>query len=165
MLRWPKRGGVGMLAGFLLLSAVGCGGFSLVDQKSPTPELPPPSSVQDHDVAIAATAFDPPLTPGQILPAGPITLRVVVDNKGRFREDNVTVVATLFDGEGKQLIKRSALIGAIAPGESQVVRFGSLPVVPPSPSYALRVEVAAVPGEEVLTNNSKAYLFVMSSPG
>lgn len=158
---WPKRGAFGLFAAFLLLATVGCGRFSIVDQRSPTPDLPPPSSAQDHDIAIAAIAFDPPLTPGQPLPAGPISLRVVVDNKGTFRETSVTVVATLVDDDGAQVVKRSALIGAINPGESQLVRFGSLPPVPPSPAYTLRVEVAAVPGEEVLTNNHKSYRFVM----
>ncbi len=113
----------------------------------------------DHDLAILAVEFNPPLSYQRlIIRQRAVALLVVVENTGTETERKATVNAKLTTREDPDFVlARSAGVKSIAPGEVQIVRFASLGEIPYHPSYQLEVAVDPVEGELDLSDNRKAF--------
>jgi hypothetical protein len=113
----------------------------------------------DHNLAILAVDFEPPLDYQQlIIRRRAIDLLVAVENRGTSTERDVTVRARLSTPEDPELLlAQGAIIASIAPGEIQVVRFGQLGRLPYHQLYHLEVLVEPVEGETNLGDNGKAF--------
>lgn len=147
-----------------VLLLVGCAQISVLDRTA-TPEdrnmTVALSAREEHDVAILAVEFDPPLDALQTAPAtGQVTLRVAVENKGYRKESELQVVVRLVASQTDELLqKESQIVDSLAPGEIRVLQFvGVIPSFD-GVSHRYRLEVAAAPvsGESRLVNNYKNY--------
>jgi len=141
------------------LSLTGCIKIEVIDHqdKADTATSPTPD---EHDLAILAIDFDPPLDDYEQLLNDPegITLMIAVENTGLSTENDGLVKTQLTADEGETiLLERSVEITSIAPGETRVVRFTQIPCPPYRATYQLFVEVVQVPGETNLANNSRTY--------
>ncbi|MFZ5916111.1 MAG: hypothetical protein ACOYZ7_04200 [Chloroflexota bacterium] len=119
-----------------------------------------PTTPNEHDLAILAVDFDPPLDDYEQLLDDPdgITFLIAIENTGLSTETSVSILAQLSTDEGETvLVERQAEITSIAPGETQVVRFTHIPCPPYRPTYQLSVEAVAVAGETNLANNFRRY--------
>lgn len=111
-----------------------------------------------HDLAVTAIDFDPAWKGGNSFPSDNITLLVAVENRGGEVERDVVVGSTLYGWPDMDVLATSeASIKAIAPGESQVVRFSSFSSIPLRSAFTLKVQVQPVMGETAMANNSRAY--------
>jgi hypothetical protein len=148
----------------------GCVQINIVDRTPtitlPTAELDSFANADKHDLAVLAIDFDPPLEYEQIMASREgITLLVAVENSGGNSEDNVTVQVELATDEGQTIVlKDESLIPAIAPGEIKIARFKSLGDIPYRTAYQLKVWVAPVTGEALITNNQKSYDLYITQP-
>jgi len=122
------------------------------------PTLIPRPSAGEHDLALLALDFEPPLE-GEGMPRGEeVTLLVAVENMGVWTETNVRVEARLSSYDGKEvLLKRTGYINVIAPGEIKVVRLRSPVRIPYRSVYLLEVHVSPVEREVHSANNYKSY--------
>ncbi len=166
---WPRNGRLVFIwiAGVLLLTLftlVGCVEVQVLDTTpaASTPDaFTSPLSVgkEEHNLAILAVDFDPPLDYQQlIIRRQSVTLLVAVENTGNSAEHNVTVQAQLSTPEDADLLlTQEANVASIAPGEIQVVRFARLGRLPYHQIYHLGVTVVPVYGENVLSDNQKAF--------
>jgi hypothetical protein len=155
------------VAGMLVLNLVAlaaCAEVKVVD-KTPvagTPDLfasPLKPEYRNHDLAVLAVEFDPPLSYQRlIIRQQAVALLVVVENTGNETERNATVRARLgsLDDPGF-VLAHDASVESIAPGEVQIVRFTRLGEIPYYQSYHLEVSVDPVEGEFDLDDNWKAY--------
>jgi hypothetical protein len=165
------------IAALVLLSVAaiwtsGCTSSIQIIDRTPSTVQPTPSPhVQDldeHNLAVLAVDFDPPLEYDEILAARDrgegITLLVAVENTGSVSERNAVVEAELFRGDGGELIlQQQVSADAIAPGEIKLVRFKDTEI-PFSYRYQLRVRVLPVEGETRLADNVKSYDLVVTRP-
>jgi hypothetical protein len=114
---------------------------------------------EQHNLAVMAVDFDPPLDYQQlIIRQQSIDLLVVIENTGAFTERDVTVRAQLTTPEDPELLlTHGASVASIAPGEIQLVRFDRLGQIPYHQSYHLEVMVDPVSDETVTSDNRKAF--------
>ena len=166
-----KRMGV-FAPAILVLAALalsGCIQIQVIDRTPPAPELTMvPAKVAEHNLAVLAVDFDPPLEYEEIVAAKKrgegITLLVAVENTGLNAEQNVVVQVELFKGpEGMQILKQEGVIEAIAPGEIKICRFKDTSI-PFSNEYRLKVYVVPVAGETQLADNQKSYDLLITQP-
>ena len=165
---WPRnrKSMLPWITGVLLIltALAGCAEVDIVD-KTPvagTPEhVASPSAAGDgnHNLAVMAVDFDPPLSYKQlILHRQAVALLVVVENRGAQSEQDVVVRAQLSTPENPDFVlTQDASVTSIAPGEVQIVRFASLGKIPYHQAYYLEVVVEPVDGEVDLSDNSKAF--------
>jgi hypothetical protein len=148
----------------------GCAKIKIVDQTLaavPTPlESAAVSNTDEHDLAVLAIDFDPPLEYEQIMAGREgITLLVAVENTGGSNESGVTVQAELSTDDGQTVILEDEnLIPAIAAGEITIVRFKTLADIPHRTAYQLKVRVVPVIGETRAANNQKSYELYVTQP-
>lgn len=114
---------------------------------------------EEHDIAILAVDFDPPLSSLSALSApAEITLHVAVENKGYRKETSVLVTVQLFGSGRDDLIKQETqAIESLSPGQIQVLYFRSLLPVPYRSRYRLEIGISPASGEARWTNNYKSY--------
>jgi hypothetical protein len=127
--------------------------------------LAPVSTVapQQHDLAIVAVDFDPPLDLTQIRDHGGVTLVVAVENRGQSAETDVRINAYLQDPDDhlRELSREAVMLGQLNAGALRVVRFAQVSDLPFRERYRLVVSAEAVAGESVITNNSLSYDIVI----
>jgi len=153
--------------GALLLVLIALTGCVEVEVRDATPaagapelfDSPLPGEDKEHNLAILAVDFDPPLDYQQlIIKRRSIALLVAVENRGASTERDVAVRAQLSSPEDPDLLfSQGASISSIAPGEIQVVRFARFGQIPYHQFYRLEVTVDPVEGESDLIDNSKAF--------
>jgi hypothetical protein len=122
--------------------------------------------VDEHDLAVLAIDFDPPLEYEQILVEGEqATLLVAVENLGFQTEANVKVKARLSAYEDDTpILEKTCYIDTIAPGQIKIARFKDISHIPYRPAYRLQVWVLPVPGEIGMANNQKSYDLYINTP-
>jgi len=123
--------------------------------------LTPVSTVtpQQHDLAIVAVDFDPPLDFAQIRNNGGVTLLVAVENRGQTAEADVRITAQLQDPSEhmRELSSEAVMLGQLNAGALRVVRFTQVSDLPLRERYRLVVSAEAVAGEGDTANNSRNY--------
>jgi len=128
------------------------------DRRAP---LTPVSTVtpQQHDLAIVAVDFDPPLDFAQIRNNGGVTLLVAVENRGQTAEADVRITAQLQDPSEhmRELSSEAVMLGQLNAGALRVVRFTQVSDLPLRERYRLVVSAEAVAGEGDTANNSRNY--------
>lgn len=168
----PKGSGLHLIlvsfsAMLCLLSLSGC---HMEIEQVPAPltevskgEMSPPD---EHDLAILAIDFDPPLGHTDLwAEREKVTLLIAVENRGLSREEEVKVSAELsVPDESETLLAQSATLPDLAPGEVQVVRFTGISNLPYRSAYRLKVQVSPVEGEGALSNNAKIYELTIKEP-
>lgn len=149
--------------------ASGCVSIQVVDRTPSEVELTPAREQdEEHDLAVLAVDFDPPLIYEEIMArkeAGEgITLLVAVENRGTRTEKGVIVEVELSKDRGKSLfLHQEAKLDSIAPGEIKLVHFKDTEI-PFSYEYVLRTAVRPVMGETHLVDNEKTYDLVITRP-
>ena len=145
------------------LSLAGCTTVQIVD-RAPTPlDTLSPSKVRtrvdEHDVAVLAIDFDPPLDYEQIVVRGEqATLLVAVENIGLQTEADVIVKTRLSAYEDvTPILEKTCYIDTIAPGQIRIARFKDISRIPYRSVYRLKVWVLPVPGEIGIANNQRSY--------
>jgi len=91
-----------------------------------------------------------------------LQIAVTVDDSGDSQEVHIPVSLTI-TGSPEIVLHKS--IVTINPGEQQVVTFSGLGAVSFGRQVTLTVDVKAVPGEKVLSNNSAQFPVIFSLPG
>ena len=152
------------------LSLSGCGTMEIQEQvPAPTTEgaMREPSPPAEHDLAILAIDFDPPLDYRDLwAEREQVTLLIAVENRGLSQEKEIEVSAKLSDPrKSKVLLEQSTILPSLVPGEVKVVRFTGISNVPHRPAYRLEVNVSAVEGEWALANNTKIYELTIEEEG
>jgi hypothetical protein len=114
---------------------------------------------KEHNLAVLAVDFDPPLDYQQlIIRSQSVALLVAIENTGTATERDVTVRAQLSTAEDPEfLLAQGASVASIAPGEVQIVRFARLGQIPYHQVYRLEVAVDPVEGERDLNDNHRAF--------
>jgi hypothetical protein len=86
-----------------------------------------------------------------------LAFAATVEDSGNFQENGVVVHLTI--KAGSATIKRTQTIQTISPKTQQTVSFGNfnLPTAAFGNKATVKVDVAPVPGEQNLANNSAAY--------
>jgi len=166
--RWRQTAALILLA-LAAMWTSGCASIQVIDRTPSTVQPTPSPYVQDaneHNLAVLAVDFDPPLEYDEILAARNrgegITLLVAVENTGLATERSVVVEVELLMGEsGELILNQEASLDAIAPGEIKLVRFKDTEI-PFSYTYQLKVRVLPVEGESRLADNVKSYDLVVS---
>lgn len=154
----------------LALLVVGCVQVNVVDQPAAATEQAAAAKElvigQEHDLAILAVEFDPPLETLKVPPEkNEATLQVAVENKGYRKEGNVTVTVQLYGAESDEPIsEQTQTLEAIAAGEIKVLKFQSPLPRSYASHYRLEVNVSAVAGETYRLNNHKTFDIRVSSP-
>ena len=127
--------------------------------------LTPVSTVtpQQHDLAIVAVDFDPPLDFAQIRNNGGVTLLVAVENRGQSTEADVRITAQLQDPSDRlrELSREAVIVGQLNAGALRMVRFTQVSDLPLRERYRLVVSVEAAAGEIDTANNSRSYDIVI----
>jgi hypothetical protein len=124
--------------------------------------------LSEHDLAVLAVDFDPPLVYEEILASKSrgegITLLVAVENTSTNTEQDVSVQVQLSDRNGETVfLHKQGVIETIAPGEIKIVQFRDTDI-PFSYEYELQVSVDAVVGETRLADNRKLYDLLITQP-
>jgi hypothetical protein len=149
----------------------GCINIQIVDRTPTVSETFVPEGqdrLEEHDIAVLAVDFEPPLEYDEIVALKSrgegITLLVAVENTGANTEQNVVVEVELSDENGETIfLHQQGGIDVVVPGEIKIVQFEDTEI-PFSYSYQLRVWAAPVPGETHLGDNEKVYdLFITRS--
>jgi hypothetical protein len=149
----------------LLVTTVlaGCVSVTVVDRSKSLDGMPDSERdiVEEHDLAVLAVDFDPPLNYQEIMACKSrgegITLLVAIENTGVNTEQNVLVQARLSErSSGTLYIEKRGTIETIAPGEIKIVQLRDTDV-PFSFEYTLAVSVIPVIGETRLDDNLKTY--------
>ena len=158
------RVGLGAVLFLLALLLAACAPSLEVvpDRRAP---LTPVSTVtpQQHDLAIVAVDFDPPLDFAQIRNNGGVTLLVAVENRGQSTEADVRITAQLQDPNDRlrELSSEAVMLGQLNAGALRMVRFTQVSDLPLRERYRLVVSVEAVAGETDIANNSRSYDIVI----
>jgi hypothetical protein len=163
------------IAALILLSVAaiwtgGCSSIQIID-RTPSTVQPRPSlqvqEIDEHNLAVLAVDFDPPLEYREILAARNrgegITLLVAVENTGSVIERDVVVEVELYRDGGGLILHQEGSVEAIAPGEIKLVRFKDAEI-PFSYRYQLKVHVLPVEGEVRLADNIKSYDLLVTGP-
>ena len=120
----------------------------------------------EHDLAILAIDFNPPLdTITAIQDLDGIQLLIAVENSGLVVERDLTVRVELRldNRDPSPALVRAVSIDEIAPGEIKVLRLRGLSEIPIRSEYWLKVRVLQAAGEENLANNQRIYRLQLSS--
>jgi hypothetical protein len=155
------------LLSILLLMTValsGCVDVELIDRSASDPASGLSSEQKDpdqHDLAILAVDFDPPLNYEDIMACKSrgegITLLVAVENTGVTTEQNVMVQASLSERSSDRVyVEKQGMIETISPGEIKIVQLHDTDI-PFSTEYKLSVAVVPVAGEIQTDDNSRTY--------
>lgn len=167
--KWSKVASFIALA-LAAISLGGCIKIEVVDRSPSTIGVAPSSSsrVAEHDLAVLAVDFDPPLEYDEIMArknrGEGITLLVAVENTGANAEQDIAVQVELAQDNGKTVfLRKEGRIDVIAPGEVKIVQFRDTDI-PFSLAYLLKVSVTPVPGETLLGDNQKSYDLLISQP-
>ncbi|MBN1933743.1 MAG: hypothetical protein JW934_03710 [Anaerolineae bacterium] len=158
----------------LVLSAFALNGCIQIQVIDRTPAVSEPvketnkPQIQEHDLAVLAVDFDPPLDYNKIMERKKlgegITLLVAVENTGVSTENDVTVQISLSkDQEQTPFLKQSGIISSIAPGEIKIIHFKDNDI-PLSYEYHLQVDVNPAKDETRLINNQKNYDLLITQP-
>jgi hypothetical protein len=91
-----------------------------------------------------------------------LQIAVTVDDSGDSQEVKIPVSLTI---SGPPTISMHQTIVTINPGQQEVITFGGLGAVSFGKQVTLTIDVAKVPGEVNLTNNSAQYPVIFSLPG
>lgn len=168
--RRGQRGAVLVLILFFIISLLpGCGQVVITEEVINTP-VPTPYSIlaapnAGHDLAILGIEFDPPLRYDEVMAAGRLALLVAVENRGSYLESDILVEARLLGAsESDEILRQTAHLDTIAPGEVRIARFESLRLLPYRPTYTLVVTVSPLPGETRLSDNQRTYRFRVILP-
>jgi hypothetical protein len=119
-----------------------------------------PAKPSEHNVAILAIDFDPPLdTIASIRDLDGVNLIIAVENSGLATERDLTVRAELRldNRDPAPVLVRLTTIDQIAPGEIKVVRLRGLSEIPIRPEYWLKVRALPVAGESNVTDNQRIF--------
>ena len=152
------------------LSLAGCTGVKIVDRAPVSLDALSLNEVRvpvdEHDLAVLAIDFDPPLEYEQIMVKGEqATLLVAVENIGLQTESDVKVKARLSVHEDDApILEKTCLIDAIAPGQIKIARFRGISRIPYRQAYDLKVWVLPVLGEVGKANNEKGYDLYINMP-
>jgi hypothetical protein len=125
-----------------------------------------PAKPSEHDLAILAIDFDPPLdTITSIQELNGVHLLIAVENSGLAVERDLTVVVELRleNRDPSPALVRSISIDEIAPGEIKVLRLLGLSEIPIRSEYWLKVRVLQASGEEDLADNQRIYRLQLGS--
>jgi hypothetical protein len=155
------------IAGALVFASVflvACAEVEVADT-TPAASTPPASTGPlsagsgEHNLAVLAVDFDPPLDYQQLfVHRQSVALLVAIENTGIRTERNVTVRVQLSTSEDPDLLlTQGASVESIAPGEIQLVRFARLGEIPYHQAYRLEVMVDPVDWESDLSDNLKAF--------
>ena len=138
-----------VLLGVVLCSLllVGCVRMEITEQvPAPLNEAPvaDESRSVEHDLAILAIDFDPPLDHMELwAQREQVTLLVALENRGLFLEEEAKISAELCDlHQSDPLLRQSTTLTSLAPGEVEVVRFSGISNVPYRKGYQLEVKVS-----------------------
>jgi len=159
---------------FITLAAIGMGGcinIQVIDRTPSTIDLTPfapDQDVEEHNLAVLAVDFDPPLVYEEIMARKErgegITLLVAVENTGATTEQDVSVEVELAKDKGKTLfLHKQGRIETIAPGEIKLVHFEDTEI-PFSYEYRLLVRVETAKGETRVMDNVKTYDLLITQP-
>ena len=159
------RVGLGAIVLVLALLPAACTpSLEVVPDRRAAP-LTPVSTVtpQQHDLAIVAVDFDPPLDFAQILSNGGVTLLVAVENRGQLVETDVRITAQLLDPNDRlrELSREAVIVGQLNAGALRMVRFTQVSDLPLRERYRLVVSVEVIAGEDDTANNSRSYDIVI----
>jgi hypothetical protein len=152
------------------LSLAGCAGVEIVDRAPASLATLSLSkartSVDEHDLAVLAIDFDPPLEYEQIMVKGEqATLLVAVENIGLQTEADVKIKARLSAYEDDTpILEKTCHIDTIAPGQIKIARFKDISRIPYRQAYRLKVWVLPVLGEIGMANNQKSYDLYVNMP-
>ena len=154
-----RRGTLGLMLALALTVLPGC--TSDIEVLQPAGPAGAATVVpQEHDLALVAVEFDPPLSSAQVLADG-VTLLVAVENRGLTDEQNVGVTARLCEqasGGGQvELLAETITLDMLRPGEIRAVRFTQVSQLPLRADYGLVLELMPVPGESYLADNARTY--------
>jgi hypothetical protein len=147
----------------------GCINVQIIDRTPSTIDLTPSQEQEDeHNLAVLAVDFDPPLEYDEIVARKErgegITLLVAVENTGAIAEQSVSVEVELSkDGGNTLFLHKQEIIDTIAPGEIKLVHFEDTEI-PFSYEYQLRVRVEPVRAEMRLMDNEKTYDLLITQP-
>jgi hypothetical protein len=152
------------------LSLAGCAEVEIVDRAPVSLDTLSLSKVRtpvdEHDLAVLAIDFDPPLEYEQIVVKGEqATLLVAVENIGLQTATDVEVKARLSAYEDDTpILERTSHLDTIAPGQIKIAHFKDMSRIPYRPAYRLKVWVLPVPGEIGTANNQKSYDLHITMP-
>ena len=152
------------------LSLAGCAEVKIVDRAPGSLDTLSLSKIRtpvdEHDLAVLAIDFDPPLEYEQIVVKGErATLLVAVENIGLQTETDVKVKARLFAYEDDTpILEKTCHIDTIAPGQIKIARFGDISRIPYRQAYRLKVWVLPVFGEIGMANNQRSYDLYINMP-
>ena len=147
----------------------GCINIQIIDRTPSTIDLIPSQEQEgEHNLAVLAVDFDPPLEYDEIVARKErgegITLLVAVENTGAATEQAVSVEVELSKDDGNTLfLHKQGIIDTIAPGEIKLVHFEDTEI-PFSYEYQLRVRVEPVEAETRLMDNEKTYDLLITQP-
>lgn len=152
-----------LLSALLLTVLTGCTQFQVETRQLDaltTTAQDVSARLPQHDVAVLAIDFDPPLETIQSLSdLETVSLLVAVENTGLAAERNVVVRAELRldNREPSPVLVRTATVEQLAPGEVRVIRLQGLSEIPIRTEYWLRVRAIPVVGESDITDNQRIY--------
>jgi hypothetical protein len=158
------RVGLGAVLFLLALLLAACAPSLEVVPDRGVPQTPVSTvTPQQHDLAIVAVDFDPPLDFAQIRSNGGVTLLVAVENRGQSAEADVRITAQLQDPNDRlrELSREAVIVGQLNAGALRMVRFTQVSDLPLRERYRLLVSVEAVTGETDIANNSRSYDIVI----
>lgn len=152
------------------LSLAGCAEVKIVDRAPGSLDTLSLSKIRtpvdEHDLAVLAIDFDPPLEYEQIVVKGEqATLLVAVENIGLQTATGVKVKARLSAYEDETpILEKTCHIDTIAPGQIKIARFKDISRIPYRQAYRLQVWVLPVLGEIGVANNQKSYDLYINMP-
>ena len=149
----------------------GCVDVEVIDRSASAPSsviVSRQNSIEEHNLAILAVDFDPPLNYQEIMACKSrgegITLLVAVENAGVHAERDVLVRARLSQRSSEMVyVEKQGMIETIAPGEIKIVHLRDTDV-PFSFEYTLSVSVVPVAGEKRFDDNFKSYDLLITQP-
>jgi hypothetical protein len=148
-----------------------CVNIQVIDRSATVPDTASDGGnapVAEHDLAVLAVDFDPPLEYEQILArknrGEGITLLVAVENTGVHPEQDIFVAVQLTERDGDAVyLHKQGSIESISPGEIKIVQFRDTDI-PFAYAYSLHVSVDPVSGETQLSDNVKTYDLLITRP-
>ena len=106
-------------------------------------------------------------SPTTVYVSADLAIQPTIEDSGNFEEINVPVTLTVKVG-GKKLLTQRKVITSIQPAQQTTLSFTGLQLTPEAfgHSATITIDVAAVPGEQKLDNNTATYpvFFTLSQP-
>jgi hypothetical protein len=137
------------------LGLVGCDSIAV----EPLPVAPPPAESADIDLGVVSVDFEPALKGNRLPVSETYAVLVAVENRGVLTARNVKVSANVTSTEsGARVLQGSRSLSELAPGAIKVVRIETSGSVPPQiATYELIVQAQPLPGETILSNNTRGF--------